>query len=110
MSTLQRALADWARELDVSIRLGTKVRDFDFERPSVKLENGEELSVDLLVGVDDAWSKCRERYLAAQGNACSPLPFGDLAYRIVLTGGDVGYPELRKWMANPSCQFCFRPD
>lgn len=41
MSTLQRALADWARELDVSIRLGTKVRDFDFERPSVKLENGE---------------------------------------------------------------------
>ncbi|KAK5134322.1 hypothetical protein LTR08_006751 [Meristemomyces frigidus] len=106
---VQRALAERAKQLGVTIRLGARVADIDFEKPTITLENGEELHADLLVAADGLWSKCRERFLATKGKSDAPLPTGDLAYRIVLKLDEVDDPELREWIANPSCQFWIGP-
>ena len=106
---VQVALAEKAKQLGATLRLGSRVADIDFDKPSVKLEGGEELHADLLVGADGLWSKCRERFLAKQGKSDVPLPTGDLAYRIVLKLDEVDDPELRDWIANPSCQFWIGP-
>ncbi|KAF2765156.1 FAD/NAD(P)-binding domain-containing protein [Teratosphaeria nubilosa] len=107
---VQRALANRAKELSVQVRLGSRVADLDFEKPSVKIENGEELQADLIVAADGLWSKSRERFLALRGQLDEPLPTGDLAYRIVLKLDEVTDPELRDWISNPSCQFWIGPN
>ena len=106
---VQRALATRAQELGVQLRLGARVDDIDFDEPSLKLETGEVLDANLLVGADGLWSKCRECFLATKGQADSPLPTGDLAYRIMLKLEDVEDPELRDWISKPSCQFWIGP-
>lgn len=106
---VQRAMAGRAKQLGAKLRLGARVGDVDFSKSTVKLEGGEELSADLLIGADGLWSKCRERYLASHGESDSPLPTGDLAYRIVLKLDEVNDPELREWISNPSCQFWIGP-
>lgn len=106
---VQRALADKAKSLGATIRLGARVADIDFDKPSLKLENGEELNADLIVAADGLWSKCREKFLASSNQSDSPLPTGDLAYRIVLTLDEVTDPELLEWIKNPSCQFWIGP-
>ena len=106
---VQRALYDRAKELGIEVRLGAKVAKIDFDRPALELETGEELNADLLIGADGLWSKCREAFLAKQGRTDSPLPTGDLAYRIVLRLEDVEDSELRAWISNPSCQFWIGP-
>lgn len=106
---VQRALAERAKQLGTKIRFSARVADIDFDKPSVKLENGEELQADLLVAADGIWSKCRERFLATKGKSDVPLPTGDLAYRIVLTLDEVDDPELRDWISKPSCQFWAGP-
>ena len=105
----QIALVERAKELGCKVRLGAKVGDIDFEKPSLKLEDGEELQADLLVGADGLWSKCRELFLFTKGKADSPLPTGDLAYRIMLKLDELDDPELRDWVSKPSCQFWIGP-
>ncbi|KAF2720629.1 FAD/NAD(P)-binding domain-containing protein [Polychaeton citri CBS 116435] len=107
---LQTAMIDRAIGLGVEVRLNSRVRDIDFDQPAVTLENGTVLKADLVVGADGLWSKCRERFLATQGKADTPIPTGDLAYRIVLNRDEVTDPELRNWIANPSVQFWIGPD
>ncbi|KAK3718852.1 hypothetical protein LTR37_004768 [Vermiconidia calcicola] len=106
---VQRALVSRAKELGVQVRLGCKIVDIDFSKPSLRLENGELLAAEVLVGADGLWSKCRELYLATLGKSDLPLPTGDLAYRIVLKTEDVGDQELKDWIARPSCQFWIGP-
>ncbi|KAK3677627.1 hypothetical protein LTR78_002477 [Recurvomyces mirabilis] len=106
---VQRALASRATQLGATLRLGSKVAHIDFEKPSVKLENGEEVEADLIVAADGLWSKCRENFLATMGKSDSPLPTGDLAYRIVLNLHEVEDQELRDWISKPSCQFWIGP-
>lgn len=106
---VQRALADRARQLGAELRLGARIADVDFDGPLVKLENGEKITADLVVGADGLWSKCRERFLAMKGQSDSPLPTGDLAYRIVLKLDEVDDPVLREWISKPSCQFWIGP-
>jgi len=107
---VQLALVDRAKQVGVEVRLGAKVTDIDFDRPSLQLESGEELTADLIVGADGLWSNCRERFLRVIGRSDSPIPTGDLAYRIVLNIDDVTDQELRDWIVNPSCQFWIGPD
>ncbi|TKA48654.1 hypothetical protein B0A54_00790 [Friedmanniomyces endolithicus] len=97
------------QSLGATLRLGARVADLDFSKPSVKLETGEELHADLVVAADGLWSKCRERFLAANGTLDHPLPTGDLAYRIVLKLDEVDDTELRDWISKPSCQFWVGP-
>jgi hypothetical protein len=106
---VQRALAERAKELGAKVRLGARVADLDFDKPSVKLESGEELQADLIVAADGLWSKSRERFLAVKSESDEPLPTGDLAYRIVLKLDEVDDPELRDWISKPSCQFWIGP-
>lgn len=105
----QRALADRATALGVTLKLGARVTSIDFDRPAVKLENGDQHEADLIVAADGLWSKCREQFLATQGQSDSPLPTGDLAYRIVLNLDEVDDQELRHWISTPSCQFWIGP-
>ena len=106
---VQVSLFNRARELGVNVCLARKVTDVDFESPSLKLESGETLTADLIVAADGLWSKCRERFLASKGQSDSPLPTGDLAYRIVLKFEDIDDAELRAWVSKPSCQFWIGP-
>ena len=106
---VQIALVNRAKELGVRVRLGAKVVDIDFDKPSLKLEGGEELKADLLVSADGLWSKCRELFLTTKGTTDSPLPTGDLAYRILLKLEDLNDPELRDWVYEPSSQFWIGP-
>ena len=103
---VQVALVERARSLGVKVRLGAKVVDIDFHAPSLRLESGEVLHADLLVGADGLWSKCRECFL---GKTDAPLPTGDLAYRIMLTLENVNDQELKNWISNPSTQFWIGP-
>ncbi|GAB7359331.1 hypothetical protein MBLNU230_g5982t1 [Neophaeotheca triangularis] len=106
---LQWALVDRAKELGVKLQLDAKVTDIDFDKPSLVLEGGKVIDADLLVAADGLWSRCREKFLASTRQADSPLPTGDLAYRIVLKLQDIDDPELREWVAKPSCQFWIGP-
>jgi len=96
-------------QLGATLRLAARVAHIDFEMPSVKLEGGEEVEADLIVAADGLWSKCRENFLATMGKSDSPLPTGDLAYRIVLKLHEVEDQELRDWISKPSCQFWIGP-
>nr|OQO18572.1 hypothetical protein B0A51_15560 [Rachicladosporium sp. CCFEE 5018] len=106
---LQRMMYDRAIELGVEVRLGARLADIDFEKPSLTLEGGESLEADLLVGADGLWSKCRERFLATKGMSDAPLPTGDLAYRIVLKADEIEDTELRDWIKNASVNFWAGP-
>lgn len=107
---LQRAMAQRAQELGVTLKLGSRVKEVDFENSSVTLENGDKHSADLLVGADGLWSKCREEFLKLSGKADKPLPTGDLAYRIVLNSKDLEDAELKEMVANPQCHFWIGPN
>ena len=106
---VQIALKDRAKGLGVQVRLGAKVVNIDYDKPSLVSDSGEELEADLIVGADGLWSKCREQFLPTKGKSDSPLPTGDLAYRIVLNLEDLGGQELRDWVSKPSCQFWIGP-
>ena len=106
---VQQALAERAQQLGVKLRLGARVAAIDFEEPKVTLENGDEVDADLVVAADGLWSKSQECFLAAQDRADTPLPTGDLAYRIVLKRDEVKDLELREWISNPSCSFWIGP-
>jgi salicylate hydroxylase len=107
---VQHALADRAAELGVDIRLNAKVEDIDFNDAVLTLAIGETFHADLLVGADGIWSKCRQKFLTANSLAeDSPLPTGDLAYRIVLDVAEVTNQEVKDWISKPSCQFWIGP-
>jgi len=105
---LQKMLFNRAIELGVSIRLGSRVATVkqDVSRPEIHLESGNTIQCDLVVGADGLWSRCRESLL---GQKDSPLPTGDLAYRIVLELDKLKDPELREWVEKPACHFWVGP-
>ncbi|KAK5108262.1 hypothetical protein LTR62_008646 [Meristemomyces frigidus] len=106
---VQRSLAKRAQQVGTTLRLGARVMNIDFDKPSVTLEGGEQLSADLIVAADGLWSRSREAFLAVQDRHDVPLPTGDLAYRIVLKLEEVQDLELREWIMKASCQFWIGP-
>lgn len=106
---LQHAMAQRAEELGVILKLGSRVKEVDFDHSSLRLEDGTEYTADLLVGADGLWSRCREGFLKLDGKADKPLPTGDLAYRIVLNSEDLEDPELREMVSKPQCHFWVGP-
>ena len=99
---LQQALYDRCVALGVQVEMSSRVKRIDFDKTTVILESGKEISGDLIVGADGLWSKCRESFL---GYRDDPLATGDLAYRIVLSLEQIKDPELREWISKPSVHF-----
>ena len=103
---LQQMLYRRANELGVSVRLAARVGKVDPDLGEVVLENGTVVKGDLVVGADGLWSRCRESLL---GRKDTPLPTGDLAYRIVLDIDQLTDPQLREWVTKPSVHFWIGP-
>ncbi|KAK8024713.1 FAD-dependent monooxygenase OpS4 [Apiospora arundinis] len=105
---LQRALYERARALGVRFRLGEKVVDLalDQARPEVITAGGARTAADLVVAADGLWSRCRSTFL---GRDDPPKPTGDLAYRVVLELDQIADPDLRRRVAEPTCNFWIGP-
>jgi salicylate hydroxylase len=108
---LQQALVKRARELGVTVVLDARVSGIDFgekagSRARVTVD-GKTYEADLVVGADGLWSTCRSTFL---GKKDTPLPTGDLAYRIVLNIDQVKSQKLRDMVQNPTCRFWAGPD
>ncbi|KAI4865960.1 FAD binding domain protein [Hypoxylon rubiginosum] len=104
---LQEALVRRAQSLGVDIRLGADVQHVDFARASVTTLDGQTVQGDVVLGADGLWSRTRNFLLRRQLN---PKPTGDLAYRIILNLEDIGDPELRELVSNPSLNFWIGPE
>jgi salicylate hydroxylase len=103
---LQIALVSRARALGVKILLSARVCDIDFETTTVKLENGNSVHGDLILGSDGLWSVSRNLFM---GKTMPAKLTGDLAYRIVLNLEDISDPELKAMVANPTVHFWIGP-
>lgn len=104
---LQSALARRAQELGVTVRLATRVVDWDFEAPAVTLSDGERVAGHLLIAADGLWSSTRSRFL---GQDTPPQPTGHMAYRILIPVEQVTDPELKAWMAKPRNNLWIGPE
>lgn len=76
-----KALLKEAKELGVEMQLGSVVKDIDFTKPSILLEDGRTLEADLIVGADGERSFCRDALL---GHPDPPHPSGDIVFRTVI--------------------------
>ena len=66
---------------NITIRTKCRVTSYDFEKPSVKLETGEEVSADLIIAADGIKSSVRD---TINGRPLPPQDTGDVAYRILV--------------------------
>lgn len=108
---LQQALVKRARELGVTVVLDARATAMDFGQKTgdrARVTVGEKTyEADLVVGADGLWSTCRSTML---GKRDTPLPTGDLAYRVVLTTDQIKSDKLRDMVQNPTCRFWAGPD
>ena len=70
------------KRLDVPIRLKASVDMVNFEKTEVRLECGEVIAADVVVGADGLWSTMRAQLLDSPS---PPVETGDLAYRGTFT-------------------------
>jgi salicylate hydroxylase len=109
---LHRCLLDRAIELGAEVRTKARVlgveTSFVGESATVSLENGESLTVDLVVGADGINSRMREIML---GREDPPILTGDLAYRLLLSTKDMlNDPELASFVTDPQVNYWLGPD
>lgn len=109
---LQKAFVKRARALGVAIELDAKVAKIEFgERSSDKAKvvtiADKSYDADLVIGADGLWSTCRSALL---GRKDTPLPTGDLAYRIVLDTSQIEDERLREIVKMPACRFWIGPE
>lgn len=83
---LHRGLLEAAEAAGVKIKTSARVVDYDFEAPSVTLEDGRKLIGDLVVAADGIRSLCRQK-LTGQYDVTRNT--GDVAYRIQIAGKDL---------------------
>jgi salicylate hydroxylase len=111
-SNLHRCLLDRAVELGAEVRTKARVLNvetsFGGESATVSLENGESLTVDLVVGADGINSRLREIML---GREDPPILTGDLAYRLLLSTKDMlKDPDLASFVTDPQVNYWLGPD
>ncbi|KAK1961491.1 salicylate hydroxylase [Colletotrichum sublineola] len=78
---LHKLLWQTCEELGVSLNLSMEVETIDFENDTVYMEDGDEISGDLIIGADGPLSICRDQFL---GKPSPLIETGDVAYRAVL--------------------------
>ncbi|KAK3307156.1 FAD binding domain-containing protein [Chaetomium strumarium] len=130
---LQAAMLARARELGVCIRSGAEVTGIDFARAVVTViatatvagggapgaredeareeeeeEKEEQVCGDVVLAADGLWSRARALFLLQESSdhPVTPLPTGDIAYRIVLKREDLaGDTELEELVGRPQVNF-----
>lgn len=103
-----KALVKEAKELGVTIQLGSVVASIDFTRPSILLDDGKTLEADLVIGADGERSFCRDALL---GRPDPPHPSGDIVYRTVIPVEKLQEdPELIGLRDPPAVHFWLGPD
>ncbi len=111
-ANLHQCLFDRAVELGAEVRVRARVVDVrvhaNGEGASAILQDGEEVSGDLVVGADGINSRLREVFL---GHPDPPSPTGDLAYRLLLSTSDMLLdPDLAPFVTNPQVIYWLGPD
>ncbi|KAI1734120.1 hypothetical protein F4680DRAFT_471418 [Xylaria scruposa] len=76
---LLRALLSGTGKQRIKIKLGSEVKEIDFNSPSLRLTTGEVYEADVILGADGERSRCRGSLL---GHADPPYSPGDVVYRI----------------------------
>lgn len=104
---LQKVMGKRALELGVSLRLGARVKNLDFDNATVVLLDGEKIKGDVVLAADGLWSSTRSLYM---GKPMPPKPTGDLAYRILLKADDIPDQELRAMITTPALNIWIGPN
>jgi salicylate hydroxylase len=73
----------------------------------VRIEGGEELRGDIVLGADGVWSETRKELL---GTDVRPKPTGDLAYRILLDRETIADDMLKPWLDTPGINIWVGPE
>lgn len=103
-----KALVKKAKELGVTIRLGSVVKSIDFINPSILLEDGKTLEADLIIGADGERSFCRDALL---GHPDPPHHSGDIVFRTVIPVPKLQEdPALTGLINPPAIHFWLGPD
>lgn len=74
------------RKHGIEIKLGSEVKEIDFNKPSLRLSTGEVYGADLILGADGERSRCRGSLLGREDPPYSP---GDVVYRISVPTKDI---------------------
>ncbi|KAK2011568.1 FAD/NAD(P)-binding domain-containing protein [Colletotrichum eremochloae] len=94
---LLKALLSGIGKLAIEIKLGSEVKEIDFDKPSLRLSTGEVYGADLILGADGERSRCRSSLLGREDPPYSP---GDVVYRVSVPTKDIaeGHPawDLKK--------------
>lgn len=74
-------VATASRHDNITLKMDSKVQDYDFEAPAVTLATGERLTADLVVCADGIKSTVRN---IINGSPIDPQDTGDVAYRVLV--------------------------
>jgi salicylate hydroxylase len=78
---------------DITLRMNTRVQEYDYEAPAVTLATGERLTADLVVCADGIKSAVRN---TINGAPIDPQDTGDVAYRVLIPADQIrNDPEMR---------------
>ena len=103
-----KVLVKKAKELGVTIQLGSVVKSIDFTNPSILLEDGKTLEADLIIGADGERSLCRDALL---GHPDPPRPSGDTVFRTVIPVAQLQKDTALAGLINPpAIHFWLGPD
>lgn len=106
---LVRLLVDTAQQNPrITTRTSTRVVKYDFEAPSVTLEDDTVLSADLIICADGIKSAVRD---VINGRPIQPQDTGDVAYRILVPAAPLlADPEMAHLVKNPWANHWMGPE
>ncbi|KAL6249700.1 hypothetical protein RBB50_003555 [Rhinocladiella similis] len=101
-------LLEKALELQIDVRKDSRVDEYFWDLPAVKLQTGEQIDGDLLIAADGVQSKARTHF---QGHELPPIDTGDISYRILIPGQDIlKDPDLCELVSQPWVSSWCGPD
>ncbi|KAK6532489.1 hypothetical protein TWF281_006678 [Arthrobotrys megalospora] len=103
-----QAFLDRVVELGIDIKMGHNVVEFDEDKPAVRLESGEWVEADIVIGADGIKSQTRELVL---GFADKPKSSGYACYRAYFKGDILrSVPECQPILVKDCVNIWIGPD